>query len=236
MICRKPALLLFLWCAVWNALLLMGCNKKPGQEVVAVEKPLPATAVTKPPKMQSEKPEKLPPPTMNEVEEAVHRVFGDAVGIGATAKPVYIVGDFNGDGMEDLAVIVEPVSSHLKAINSDLANWTLQDADKFFLPPQNARVVKPPEIVEPHVEEGEILLAVIHGYGPKGWRNPQARQTYLVKHAAGTFQGTERSFSEKFIRDIKLVIQTDLIKERRNKKSGFLFWTGSNYAWHATTG
>ena len=42
-----------------------------------------------------------------------------------------------------------------------------------------------PEMPPLRVEENELLLAVIHGYGTQGWRDAQATQTYLLKNAAG---------------------------------------------------
>jgi hypothetical protein len=35
---------------------------------------------------------------------------------------------------------------------------------------------------------------------------------------------------------MKLPFATDIIKEVRNNKRGFLFWTGSLYAWHPSEG
>ena len=215
--------------------LAQGCGKKDASSKTQIEKPVSSAAVNASQPQPVVK-KKLPPPTMKDVEEAVQRIFGDDVIISARIKPVYIVGDFNGDQVEDLAVAVQPVSSKLQAINSEVASWIIQDADKFFLPNPGVHSVRMPEIQSPHVEKDEMLLAIIHGYGPSGWRNPDARQTYLVKHAAANFLGTERSFSEKYIREMKLAVQTDVIKANRDNKSGFLFWTGSNYAWHPNNG
>jgi hypothetical protein len=208
---------------------LAGC-KKPNSSP-AVEKPISASALPAP-QTQPAGQQNVPPPTMRDVQETVHRIFGDDVVVSSREKVAFIAGDFNGDEVQDLAVFVEPVAEKLSDINSELANWTIQDADQFFLPTPGARVVNMPEIKLAHVEKDEILLAVIHGFGSTAWRNPQARQAYLVKHAAATFLGTSRSFSEKYIREMKLAIQTDVIEARRDKKFGFFFWTGSNYAWH----
>ncbi len=211
--------------------LLAGCKKVDSSPA---EKPVPAKVVQA---SQSRTAAQQPPPaTMQDVQETIHRIFGNDVVVSSRGKPAFIAGDFNGDEVQDLAVFVEPVAGKLGDINSELANWTIQDADQFFLPTPGAHTVTIPEIKPAHVEKDETLLAVIHGYGPTAWRNPQARQAYLVKHAAATFLGTSRSFSEKYIRDMKLAIQTDVIEARRNNKPGFLFWTGSNYAWHPKNG
>jgi hypothetical protein len=177
-----------------------------------------------------------PPPTLEEVTNALHRVFGDDLMADRATRPFFIVGDFNGDSFQDLAVIVRPARDKLQDINSELANWIIQDADAFFIPPPNKRVVSLPVIREAKVAEGEVALAIIHGHGVQGWRNADARQAYLVKHAAATFLGTAPSISQKTIRAMHLPVATDIIKEVRKNKKGFLFWTGSAYAWHPNDG
>jgi len=199
-----------------------------------VEKPI--AVATPQPADETAKPVKLPPPTRAEVEAALRRVFGDDLVINAASHPSFIAGDFNGDGSEDLAIIAQPSSSKLADVNSELSNWIIQDADKAFLAPPGKSVVVPPRQERPHVEAGEQVLAIIHGYGPQGWRNADARQAYLIKHAAATLVGTAPSLSQKAIRAMKLPVETEIIQQVRNHKKGFLFWTGGVYAWHPSEG
>src|SRR5947209_6120692 len=77
---------------------------------------------------------KLPPPTTDEIKQALDRVFQGAVIADNLEKPIYILGDFNGDGSEDLAIWVKPVPERLAEINDELANWTLVDPHKTFVP------------------------------------------------------------------------------------------------------
>jgi len=201
-----------------------------GKPTPPMEKPIPLATpkAEKPPEPMP----KLPPPTMAEVESAMHRIFADNLVLEHGIGQLFIVGDFNGDGFEDLAVIARAAPGKLDDINSELANWTIQDADKFFVAPSGKRVVKAPNLGRAKVSEGEQILAFIHGHGPKGWRSPDARQAYLVKHAAAVFLGTAPSISQKAIRAMRLPVETEIIQEVRNKKKGFLFWTGGAYAWH----
>ena len=53
----------------------------------------------------------------------------------------------------------------------------------------HAGMVKLPPRVR--VNDGDILLAVIHGFGFNGWRDDQATQTYVLKNAAGAGMRTE---------------------------------------------
>ncbi|MBZ5521373.1 MAG: FG-GAP repeat protein [Acidobacteriia bacterium] len=204
-----------------------GCSKKDAPVATRAEQPVTATPPL--PRVESE-PAKLPPATISDVQAAIKRVFGDDVRLSADFVPAFVTGDLNGDGDEDLAVIVRPVPGKLDDVNNELANWSLFDADKFFVAPPNKSVVVPPKLERPRIEE-EDLLAVIHGVGANGWRNSEARQAYLVKHGAANYSGKAVSISEKKIRAMRLPLKTDILRGQRNHKRGFLFWTGSAYAW-----
>jgi hypothetical protein len=223
---RYPVILLLL-------LSILGCESKnkPG---TLVERPISTPQPAPPSAATPAAPPKLPPPIAAEVQAACARVFGDVLVIDCTRRQNFIVGDFNGDGSQDLAVIVRPARGKLAEINSELANWTIQDADKAFVPTPGQRVVRMEKPAAAKMMEGESVLAIIHGYGAKGWRDPAARQAYLVKHAAATFQGTAPSISQKAIRAMHLPVETEIIQEMRGRKKGFLFWTGGLYAWHAS--
>ncbi|HEY7405931.1 MAG TPA: hypothetical protein VIB39_20565 [Candidatus Angelobacter sp.] len=228
MLVRLALITVFVLCA------LAGCSSKNsnGQIEKAIAVPTPQSS----PVAGSTPAAKLPPPTQAEVEAAFHRVFGDDLTIDARNHQSFIVGDFNGDESEDLAIIARPAAGKLSDVNSELSNWIIQDADKAFIAAPGKTVVVPPHQERPRVESGEEVLAIIHGYGPQGWRNPDARQAYLVKHAAATLLGTAPSLSQKALRAMKLPYETDIINQVRNNKKGFLFWTGGVYAWHPSEG
>jgi hypothetical protein len=213
-------------------LALQSCENKPSKSEQRVEKPV-AIATPQPSPAASATPlSKLPPPTQAEVDAAFSRAFGSDLLANTASSTSYIVGDFNGDGSEDLAVIARPAKGKLDEINSELANWILMDADKAFIPPSSKSVVVPPRQERPRIAPGEEVLAIIHGFGPQGWRSPDARQAYIVKHAGASFLGTAPSASQKAIRAMHLPVETDIIKQVRNTRKGFLFWTGGVYAWH----
>jgi len=217
--------------AIVFVIALAGCNSNSG---LKVEKPITVTPTPTPTPAAAATPlPKLPPPTPAEVEAAFHRIFGDDLKIRPADRASFIVGDFNGDESEDLAILARPAPGKLDDINGEFANWIIQDADKAFLPPPGKTVVIPPKQERPRIGNGEEVLAIIHGFGPKGWRNPDARQAYLVKNAAAAFNGTAPSSSQKYIRDLKLNIETDIIREVRGNRKGYLFWTGAMYSWHA---
>src|SRR6185369_6084964 len=67
------------------------------------------------------------PPKADEVAGALSRVFNKAVSLDETRAPSFVVGDFNGDGSQDLAVVTKATESALPEINNELANWILED-------------------------------------------------------------------------------------------------------------
>jgi hypothetical protein len=230
----KFFLLVRLALAIAALIALQACNNS-SRGAVPAEKPIAVATPQPSPASSATATAKLPPPTQAEVEAALHRIFGDDL-IATDNSQSFIAGDFNGDQSEDLAVIARPAATKLDDVNAELANWIIQDADKAFIAPPGKKVVVPPKQERPRVESGEQVLAIIHGFGPQGWRNPEARQAYIVKHAAANFQGTAPSISQKALRAMKLPVETEIIKEIRNNKKGFLFWTGGAYAWHPEQG
>lgn len=210
---------------------LFACG--PGANRVT-EKPIPSatletTTVTAP---RSSHPP-LSPPTAKDVQEAVHRVFADAVLVLDQQNPRFLSADFNGDNSPDLIVEVKVPPAKLADINDELANWTIQNPVTAYVPPGNQKVVKLPPVPKPEqVRAGETLLAVIHGYGSAGWRDNLARQAYLLRNAAGSSRAVEQP-SPSLLHDVgafpspRQVVAQDLRGQR-----GVLYWTGATYAWH----
>jgi len=134
-----------------------------------------------------------------------------------------VAGDFNGDGSEDLAVVARSRAGKLTRINHELANWTLQDS---LAPPPDASGAPPPRVT---VRQKDVLLAVIHGHGATGWRNPEARQSYLVRNSPAR---------PRVIQDVRGLAQAgsprlrgDVIVDAMPGRPGFLYWSGSRYVW-----
>ncbi|HEY0385388.1 MAG TPA: FG-GAP repeat protein [Pyrinomonadaceae bacterium] len=161
-----------------------------------------------------------PPPKPEEVRAAVARIYRDAVVIETGHQPV--VGDFNGDGSQDIAVALSPLKSKLKELNDEYANWIIE----------NPRLTQAGAPVK--VQPNDALLAIIHGYQTEGWRNPKAMQTYLLRDALGTLMTATpvKDLMSATAEQNRLLKSGDVITEVLAGESGFLYWTGAKYAWH----
>ena|SRR5437762_810589 len=162
------------------------------------------------------------PPRPSEVRAAVAHAFGPVV---LPVRDDGLVGDFNGDGAPDLAVEVRPAAGHLAEVNDDVANWTIQDCAPA---PPSARPSGHPR-ARPVVADDERLVAILHGNGPRGWRDPGARQVYLLKNGGapagarprGAYPGLDALGSEA----------AGQVLTSASPVPGVVFWTGARYSW-----
>jgi hypothetical protein len=214
---------------------MAGCSSGNPQ---FVEKPVTvqtrATAsADKPPGIPD--PPKLPlaPATLSDVKAAVNRIFGETAVIEVTNRSPYVIGDFNADQSEDVAVVLKPAPNKVVAINDPLSNWIIQDPHHVFIPPRNKEVVvMPPPPKREVIQANDTLLAVIHGVGPTGFRNPIAIQTFVLRNVVGG-RLVVSTPSESLERDFgRLPAEQGVIAETLNGESGVLYWTGAGYAWH----
>jgi len=182
-----------------------------------------------PPAYQPAPPGPLPdvpklPAKSNEVQDAVKRVFKGAAVLDTGREPNFIAGDFNGDHSQDLAVVIRPAPGKLAEMNDEFPAWIVKNP--FALNRMGTAPLK--------IQEDEVLLAVIHGYGPNDWRDPQATQTFLLKNAVGS--GIEVRKQKDFLAansDKKVPhVQGDVIGEVIGGEPGYLYFAGATYAWY----
>jgi hypothetical protein len=218
---------------------LGGCADKRERPEVVTQTPTPAQAqnssATPPTQNTSPAPSATPTPKspqVSEVNDKLARIFQGAVQSDAGTAGNALVGDFNGDGSEDIAVVVKPSADKLEDVNSEVANWILSDPQKVVLPDPTKAVQKLPAPERVRVQTGDVLLAVIHGYQQGGWRDPQAQQAYLLKNAAGREPRVEpRQDAANEFKAIIPHLRADIIREEIGGARGFIYWTGGKYAW-----
>jgi hypothetical protein len=170
-------------------------------------------------------------PQPAEINDKMARIFNGAVELDASQKTPALVGDFNGDGVEDIAFAVRPTSAGLAEINSEVSNWILVDPRQVVLPDPHKAVRELPPAIHFKAERGDLFLAIIHGYGNGGWRDNAAQQTYLLKNATGRNPrvATKQDASYRY----NLRFRGDVIAQELAGAQGVLEWTGATYAWLA---
>jgi hypothetical protein len=160
-------------------------------------------------------------PKQSEVEQAVKRVFKDGAVIDTNYNPSFLSGDFNGDGSQDLAVILKPAK--LDLINQELPPWLVRQ-------PRNHKASRAPA----PIQKDETFLAVIHGYGANHWRDPDATQTFVLKDVVG--QNLKVHSLKEFVsantgRKLPRP-QGDLIGETVGGTAGYLYYAQATYSWY----
>lgn len=217
-----------------------GCAEQPPPQqsprhVVAEAPPPPVETNPTPDTATARGAPDLPPPEATEVDGAVERVFKGAVIVESGLDARFVVGDFNGDSSQDLAVVVRPAPGKLAEMNDELANWILRAPvtparkDSSYLAAHAEAATR--RVV---VDEGDILLTVIHGFGPKGWRDAQATQTYVLKDAAGVkLEAKAQKIVLRAVEEEKLPrLRGDVIAQTIGGQSGFIYYDGAMYAWY----
>jgi len=208
-----------LWLLLCLAL-MTGCQQQSTLQTTAQPPAqIPTRSAATEPQRQPE-----PAPTTTELRAAIQRTYADALTVDSANSTPFIVGDFNGDNSEDIAIVVKPRREKLSDLNSEYVNWTLED-------PRHIQQIARGVGVK------DTLLAVIHGRERQGWRNDLARQTYLLKNAVGTEFATESVNQLRTSGESRLLPQLrgDVIREKLNGSAGIIYWTGGKYAWHPLT-
>ena len=188
------------------------------------ERPPSGPREAEPTLVQAPRPEPIPIPSASapEADDArasLARIFAKVVVADPSRGRWYLEGDFNGDGSMDLAVAARPIASRLAALNDPLANWIVEDP-------------RQPRSPSTAVAASDVLLAVIHGHGPDGWRDPDARQTYVLKNTGAN--GMRAVLTSEAVAPVAGQERVGhVIRETLGGAPGMLYWNGARYAWTA---
>ncbi|HEV8426290.1 MAG TPA: hypothetical protein VGQ41_00135 [Pyrinomonadaceae bacterium] len=200
-----------------NALTICACSSS-SKRVVA-EAPPPAYQAS-----PESTPVQLTAPAaakLSEVQEAVKRVFKDGAVIDTNYNPNFLTGDFNGDGSQDIAVVLKPVK--LDLMNQELPPWLVREP----------RARRDPRVLL-RIDKDETLLAVIHGFGANDWRDTDATQTFVLKNVVG--YDLKVHTGKEFVTansGRKLPCpQGDLIGETVQGNPGYLYFAAATYSWY----
>jgi hypothetical protein len=227
-----------------TGLTIASCScARPEQPLVeeSPKPPEPAAASAATPSENAEL-AKLPPPTPGDVDAAINRVFQDIALADKSTSPYFLVGDFNGDASEDLGVALKPAPGKLDQLNAEYSIWMTRDPLSEVLPKPKVAVGQESSDSEKSggrgipVLLGDTLFAVIHGHGPKGWRDPEATQTFLLKNVIGTDmrgQARKEVVSPGKNRPMPR-IDGDVISQTLLGQPGFLYYSYAafSYKWY----
>jgi hypothetical protein len=219
---RSTAILLLAAVVVGSAVYLW---RRPRPTVDVVEREG-AVAATSPDPAPLPWATRIAAPALSEVQPTLDRVFGHAVVMDAAIASAVVAGDFDGDDFTDLAVAVRPRNeAALSELNAGRPDWIVQDATAPESPAGKPEPVK--------MSARDLLLAVVPGVAAGGWRNPDLRRGYLVRHAVGTGLRT-RPLAElpDAIRMRTYRTHTgDVIVSNRGGQPGVVLWTAAAYIW-----
>ncbi|MEK6279680.1 MAG: hypothetical protein AABN95_04935 [Acidobacteriota bacterium] len=201
---------------------LTGCST--AEKPMAEAPPTQVTAQADQPQQVTKLPQSQVAPHVNEVQQAVKRVFKESVLIDTGRQPSFTVGDFNGDLSQDIAVVLKPVPDKLSDLNQEFPSWILRDLS-------GSIETDGPRL---RVTAHDVLLAVIHGYGPDGWRAQEATQTFLLKNAAGSRLAVQSAKDFAAANKGRKLPQLhgDVIGEEVGGTSGSLYYAGATYSWY----
>src|SRR5258707_2696309 len=122
-----------------------------------------------------------------EARAKILQVFGGAVVMAENPDATVMTGDFNGDGWQDMAVVVRCAPGKADKLNDPYANWTVENPRRIRPPEMRHMTLQPrphPPSREP-IRAVDLLLAMSHGEGQAGWRDPKASQAFLLYNVVG---------------------------------------------------
>lgn len=130
--CRSVNFLKLCLLLIAASLLPTACTENAQQQVAkdapTTSTPQQAQTATDPPARA--RPDASPsatPPPLADVQSALTRIYHDVVILQTSRGTPFVVGDFNGDNSQDIAVVVTPSKGKLSNINSEYASWLVGD-------------------------------------------------------------------------------------------------------------
>jgi hypothetical protein len=180
-------------------------------------------------------------PTQSSLREALQKSFGAAVGPVTAFKPYYLTGDFNGDGAQDILIVVR-----IKGPRAELASDVT-----LYNPFERPKPVFP---ANPSANP-TLAFAIIHGNKP-GWQTASALEKFLMfgespvlilnySRVTSTESQDKQSLMELLRkRSVKFkadgwppaAAKGDSIVLGTEATDSILYWNGKNYRWEEAAG
>jgi hypothetical protein len=151
-------------------------------------------------------------------DEYLHKEFGDNCSL--LAGPPQFVGDLDGDGVDDLAVV-----ARCKNPLADQAEYGFLVADPYnsFMGFGNVKVTSTFASDEP--ERKGVSLLIVHGVGSEGWRSNQTKAKFvLINLPFQTLTVKRLALRKKTVLGIYMEE-----KGEGESTSSVIFWDGKKY-------
>lgn len=180
-------------------------------------------------------------PTQATLTQALKTSFGSAVEAVTAFKPFYVTGDFNGDGAEDILIVVR-LKGPRAALESDV---------KIYNPFGRPKAIFPDDAAA----NPRLALAIIHG-SRSGWQTPPALEKFLMfgdspvlilnnSRAVSTEPADKKGLMELLTKRSKRykadgwprpAAKGDSIVLGTEATDSILYWNGKNYRWEEAAG
>ncbi len=183
--------------------------------ILGVSSVLPAQEAHPKPPSQSAK---VSTEQVQQMNDLIHRQFGDGFMLVEDAQLPVLIADFDGDGVEDAALVAS--SKKLPHVEAATAYHMIDPYDDFF-GYSNPQVTVRFNASEPNRAR---YLLIVHGSGADAWRSSTPKSKYVIINLPfETLEVSDFVWKKKQIIGIEAVESSTL--------SSMLFWDGKKYRW-----
>ena len=169
-----------------------------------------------------------------EIVEVIHNDFGPKVKVDPSlVENYYLIGDFNGDGNTDIAVIIKPEEG-----KTDIGKFNVNFISIDPYSPKNGQRVDPIASMNQH-NDACLGVAIIHGTS-SGWRTEEPLGKYMFYECFSDFRLIPRGQKVGDINRSRTPIpktKADAIQlELESGAETVVYWDSSTYRGYPQTG
>lgn len=168
--------------------------------------------------------------TIADIALVVRRVFGAEIKVETARRPFYLLGDFNGDGSSDIAVVVRTKGGTKNLGQGIVVLNPWQVATQAQNPvEESADEAAGEPAQDTSAAASTLALAVIHG-AKGGWNRAQPLAGYLLLDAVyDELRIHEEQSRSTLLSDRSL--KGDAIYTGTEDAGGVIYWDGKTYRW-----